>query len=77
MENAESRLKILTRSEIQELYGFPIFTYEKRVKYFSLDFLEMKELENLRTISSKIHFILQLGYFKAKKRFFILNPGKI
>jgi len=73
MKETERRLTILTRNEIQELYGLPRFTDEERVKYFFLDQSEMKELENFRTNISKIYFILQLGYFKAKKRFFVFQ----
>lgn len=73
MKETERRLTILTRNEIQELYGLPRFTDEERVRYFFLDQSEIEELENFRTSLSKIYFILQLGYFKAKKRFFVFQ----
>lgn len=73
----EHRLKFLTGKEVQELYSLPHFTYEERMRYFSLDPLEEKELENLRKISSKIYFILQLGYFKAKKMFFSFDIKEV
>ena len=73
MEGTGKRLKILTKNEINELYSLPSFTHEDRAQFFSLNASEMKELENLRTISSKVHFILQLGYFKTKKMFFVLD----
>ena len=60
MSNPGKRLKILNKSEIQELYGLPDFTHEERVMYFSLDSLENKELENLRSNLSKVYFILQM-----------------
>jgi hypothetical protein len=77
MEHSGKRLRILTRNEIQELYGLPQFTCEERIRYFSLNPLEQEEMEKCRYISPKIHFILQLGYFKAKKMFFIFNPKTI
>lgn len=73
MKETERRLTILTRNELQELYGLPRFTDEERVRYFFLDQSEIEELEDFRTSLSKIYFILQLGYFKAKKRFFVFQ----
>ena len=77
MKETERRLIILTRNEIQELYGLPRFADEERLKYFFLDQSEIKELENFRTSLSKIYFILQLGYFKAKKRFFVFQLQEV
>lgn len=68
----QERLKILTDSEIYEIYGFPIFTNEDREVYFSLSDIEKREFNNLSSFSTKIYFNLQLGYFKAKQLFF--NP---
>ena len=73
MKETERRLTILNRNELHELYGLPRFTDEERVRYFFLDQSEIEELENFRTSLSKIYFILQLGYFKAKKRFFVFQ----
>lgn len=70
MGNPGKRLNILTPEEIQSLYGLPSFTYEERVAYFSLSPLEKGELQSFRTTRSKVYFIIQLGYFKAKKMFF-------
>ena len=77
MTEPGKRLTILTRSEIRELYGLPQFSFEDRVKYFSLDPLEKKELEKLRTIPSGVYFIVQLGYLKAKKMFFTFEFHEI
>jgi hypothetical protein len=73
MKGQGKRLNILTGSEIQELYGLPKFTYEDRIRYFFLNPLEEKELDYLRSTKSKVYYILQLGYFKAKKMFFTFN----
>lgn len=70
MTDLGKRLRIITNNEIQELYGFPHFTCEEREIYFSLNHSEEKELEHLRGVPSKVYFILQMGYFKAKKMFF-------
>jgi TnpA family transposase len=68
------RLSILSDEEIEALYGRPRFTQEERVEYFSLLPSEKASLDQLRFVNAKIHFILQLGYFKARNMFFILDP---
>jgi TnpA family transposase len=71
------RLRILSDSEIDALYGRPRFTQEERVEYFSLAPAEKSALEQLRFINAKIYFILQLGYFKARNMFFVFDPQEV
>jgi hypothetical protein len=71
------RLRILSDSEIDTLYGRPRFTQEERVEYFSLAPAEKSALEQLRFINAKIYFILQLGYFKARNMFFVFDPQEV
>jgi hypothetical protein len=71
------RLNILTAKEIQALYGIPQFTPEERITYFTLDPLEEEQLKNIRYINAAVYFILQLGYFKAKKQFFFFDSQDI
>ena len=73
MENRVKRLTILTNSEINKLYKIPEFNNEQRSFYFFLSDLEKKEMEFFRSIESRIHFILQLGYFKCKGIFFKIS----
>lgn len=68
----QERIKILTDSEVHEIYGFPVFTDEEREVYFSLSQIEKRELNTLSSLGAKMYFNLQLGYFKAKQLFF--NP---
>ncbi|WP_141550121.1 DUF4158 domain-containing protein, partial [Bacillus pseudomycoides] len=68
--NTKNRLKILSDDEIHRLYSRPIFTYQERVQYFTLSHVEKEVLHTLRSIKSKVYFILQLGYFKSKQLFF-------
>ncbi len=77
MHNQNKRLNILTVKEIQELYGIPQFTPEERTVYFTLDPLEEEQLKNIRYINAAVYFILQLGYFKAKKQFFIFGTQDV
>ena len=71
--NTQKRLTILTTDEINHIYSRPLFTPKERVQYFSLSQMENELLYTLRSIKSKIYFILQLGYFKSKHLFFRFN----
>ena len=68
-----ARLTILTPKELQALYGLPQFTDEDRETYFVLEPIEKHAMELFRTYAAKTYFILQLGYFKAKKQFFVFE----
>jgi len=67
------RLKILSDDEIDALYGRPRFTQEERVEYFTLSAQEKVALAQLHSLKSKVFFILQLGYFKARRMFFVFG----
>ncbi|MCX7121649.1 MAG: DUF4158 domain-containing protein [Gammaproteobacteria bacterium] len=66
----EKRLKILSKAEINELYGIPHFTTDEQKAYFSLGKKEYAEMSECGSLASKVHFILQLGYFKTTSQFF-------
>ncbi|HAM49825.1 MAG TPA: Tn3 family transposase, partial [Nitrospiraceae bacterium] len=67
------RLNILGDDEIEALFGLPHFTHDERVQYFTLTPPETATLEQLHSVASRIYFILQLGYFKARRMFFVFN----
>ena len=69
------RLRILRDDEIDALYGRPRFTPEEREEYFTLSSAEA--LEQFHSIKSRIHAILQLGYFKARQMFFALDRDEM
>ena len=73
----QKSLRILRDDEIDALYGRPGFTPEEREEYFALYSAESAPLEQFRSIKSRIYAILQLGYFKARQMFFVLDPGEI
>jgi hypothetical protein len=64
------RLFILKDKEVEALYGLPQFCDHEKAHYFTLEEEENSLLVLFRTAVSKIFFILQLGYFKARKKFF-------
>lgn len=66
----QRRLRILADDEIEALYDRPCFTHEERIEYFSLSTAEKAVLDELHAIKSRLYFILQLGYFKARHLFF-------
>jgi hypothetical protein len=65
------RLTIRTAKEIDDLYGLPYFNDEDRRLYFELSAVEQSAVEAVHTASAAVHLILQLGYFKAKRQFFV------
>jgi len=64
------RLKILGDQEIEELYGRPRFNHEERVHFFSLIPEEHTVVDDYHTLASRVLFILQVGFFKAKALFY-------
>ena len=73
MNPTQKRIRILGDDEIEALYGRPHFTYEERLHYFSLSHPEKELLGELRSVKSQAYFVLQLGYFKARRLFFIFD----
>jgi TnpA family transposase len=70
MGTGYKRIKILSEAEISDLYSLPQFTLEERIVYFSLNKQEKLLIQKIPDLPSKVHAILQLGYFKAKGRLF-------
>jgi len=64
------RLQILSAEEYEQLWGLPRFSQYDRDLFFSLTAQELEILDRLRTHRTKAHFLLQLGYFRARQRFF-------
>lgn len=70
MRATNKRLTILSEEEQEALYGLPDFDDEQRIQYLQLTEGEVILVMKRRTLSEKIYCALQLGYFKAKERFF-------
>jgi hypothetical protein len=66
----KNRLQLLTEAEIEDLYARPDFNVAERDLYFSMNQQELDALGQYSTIKTRVAFILQLGYFKAKQQFF-------
>ena len=71
MATDSRRLTILTVQEVDDLYRLPRFTEDDRRLYFDLSPAERDLVDGVYTISVAAHLVLQLGYFKAKRQFFV------
>ena len=73
----KEHLKILSQAEIEALYGLPRFTQDEREQYFALTPAEKAALEVLGSQKSRLYCVLQMGYFKARHRFFNFWTGEV
>ena len=71
------RLQILSPEELDLLWGRPRFSRSEREIFFALTAREVVLLERLRTARTRAHFLLQLGYFRARQRFFALDRDEV
>lgn len=67
------RLQILSPEEYELLWGSPRFSLADRDLFFSLNRRDEQTLARLRTPRTKLDFLLQLAYFRARQRFFRLD----
>ena len=73
-KDLSTKIKVLNKLEQKQYYAIPEFSIEKRKENFSLfDDQEYNLLKSLKSISSKILFILELGYFKEKQRLSLIH----
>ena len=72
MSSESRRLDILSAREITDLYGLPSFTDEERRLYFDLGESERAAVDALLPATA-LHFVLHIGYFKAKRQFFVYD----
>jgi hypothetical protein len=71
---ATKRIQLLSDSEIADIYNRPDFNNDERELYFSInDEREIDLLNRYSNIKTRVYFILQLGYFKAKQQFYKFN----
>ena len=77
MTSDSYRLSILTAQEVEDIYGLPRFTDEDRRLYFDLSVTEREAINAVHSASVSVHLILQIGYFKAKRQFFIYEQDAV
>lgn len=69
MENSK-RIHLLSSTEVEELYARPKFNAHEQRLYFTLSKPEQAALARHTHTETRVYFVLQLGYFKAKQQFF-------
>ena len=73
----QKRIRILSDDEIEELYARPEFSPDERAQFFAMSPSEKEVLQSLRSLKSQAYFVLQLGYFKAKRLFFVFSLAEV
>jgi hypothetical protein len=76
-KGGSKRLHIIGANEIAAIYDLPRFSTEDQSHFFSLSAHGRAVLPELRTYTSRIFFILQLGYFKAVRQFFVFKLDEV
>ena len=74
---SKRKVYLLSETEISDLYDIPDFNKLEKEIYFDLNESEIKILNSFKTQNTKAFFILQLGYFKAKHRFFQIKFSNV
>src|SRR5574343_556848 len=65
-----AKMKIFNSLEEAEFESPPKFNSVERKHFFATSTAINELLENLRTPTNKVCFLVSLGYFKARRRFF-------
>ena len=73
----KKRIHFLPDSSVNYYFGLPTFSDDDRQLFFDLSNDEKKVAESIRNLKSRIHFILMLGYFKAKTILFDLQSESV
>jgi TnpA family transposase len=71
------RITILSANEINDIYSLPHLSEEEQELYFTMDVVEQKIAHSHHSLDLKLFFIIQLGYFKAKRMFFVFTNDDI
>ena len=75
MKNKE--VTLLSQFEYEQKYLISKFNDTQRSLYFDLSAEEKKLADNKKHPHVKLHFILQLGYFKHKQRLFVFSLSEV
>jgi hypothetical protein len=73
----KNRLQLLAEAEIKDLYARPNFNASERELYFAMNQQELDALSQYSTMKTRVAFILQLAYFKAKQQFFAFTFDEV
>lgn len=73
MTAKSDRLSILSGAEIEALYGLPNFDEGQQLEYLALSEAELALACSRHGLHAQMHCVLQIGYFKAKRAFFLFD----
>src|ERR1700730_16327860 len=65
-----ARMKIFNTLEEEAFESPPVFNSHERKRFFFLPLLLKGSQANLRTPTNKVCFLVEAGYFKARRKFF-------
>ena len=71
-----TRLTILSPQKQRDFDAPAKLNFKKRALFFSLDHEMLEFVESLRTATTQVGFVLQLGYFRANGKFFAAQHFK-
>ena len=77
MRASNERLTILSEAERAALYEIPDFDEVQRSTYLNLTPNEQIVMRKRDNLPEKVHFAIQIGYFKAKHRFFLFKWDEV
>ena len=60
-----ARMKIFNTLEEEAFESPPVFNSAERKRFFALPLMLKDSIENLRTPTNKVCFLVTVGYFKA------------
>ncbi|KPY01671.1 Transposase, TnpA family [Pseudomonas amygdali pv. myricae] len=73
MTSKSERLNVLSDAEQEALYGVPNFDDSQQLEYLALSETELALASSRFGLNAQVHCILQIGYFKAKRAFFVFD----
>jgi uncharacterized protein DUF4158 len=75
--DSKKRLTIFTEAEKLALYGLPDFDEFQRAEFFAFTEAERALADRRQGPVERLHCLLQIGYFKAKKAFFDISAQTV
>ncbi len=77
MSIQNERLTILSEAEQAALYEIPDFDDAQRLNYLNLTAQEQALARSRANLAAQVHCAIQIGYFKAKHRFFSFDWDEV
>ncbi|WP_044322681.1 DUF4158 domain-containing protein, partial [Pseudomonas syringae] len=77
MTSKSERLNVLSDAEQEALYGVPNFDDSQQLEYLALSETELALASSRFGLNAQVHCILQIGYFKAKRAFFVFDWDEV